>query len=95
MSYFGMAYPSKKNISLLILMFSQIQQVLQPNPWENCIVGVSFLGKFYSHKVTNGNTNGPCDKPRMVTKLKIERNSLAVFYISESNKLISWSMSQD
>ena len=52
----------------------------------------------------NGNTNGLCDKiyklksfdqQRMGTKLKIERNSLAVFYISESNKLISWSMSQD
>ena len=85
-------------------MFSQIQQVIQPNPWENCIVGVSFLGKFYSHKVTNGNTNGLCDKiyklksfdkQRMVTKLKMERNSLAVFCIPESDKLISLSMSQD
>ena len=34
-------------------MFRQIQQVLQPNPWENYIVGVSFLGKFYSHKESN------------------------------------------
>ena len=34
-------------------MFSQIQQVLQPNPWENCIIGVSFLGKFYNYKESN------------------------------------------
>ena len=50
------------------------------------------------------NTNGLCDKiyklksfdkQRMVTKLKMERNSLAVFCIPESDKFISWSMSQD
>ena len=52
----------------------------------------------------NGNTNGLCDKiyklksfdqQRMGTKLKMERNFLAVFCIPESDKLISWSMSQD
>ena len=53
---------------------------------------------------TNGNTNGLCDKiyklksfdqQRMVTKLKMERNSLVVFCIPELDKLISWLMSQD
>ena len=49
-------------------------------------------------------TNGLCDKiyklksfdqQRMVTKLKMERNSLVVFCIPELDKLISWLMSQD
>ena len=53
LSYFGMAYPFKKIISLLILMFNKIQEVLKPNPWKNCIVGVIFLSKFYDHKESN------------------------------------------